>query len=287
MLSFSIIVPTYERPRQLSQLLNSLARLEYDAGRYEVIVVDDGGSVSLTKIVSRFSELLNLTVLRQKNAGPAAARDFGVQHSQGEYLAFTDDDCVPRSDWLRALAQQLAVSPGSACGGKTTNALKDNPYSASTQSLLDSLHQSRHFRYGRQFFTANNMAVPRLRFLGIGGFDPTLRFGEDRDFCDRWVSAGYRLIYAPEAVVDHYHFLNLCSFVRLHYSYGQGTSQFWRRRSRRGSSAARWDSPGWYVDLVLAAFRKERNLAGLIQSLLSGVSQISNAAGILGDRINL
>jgi glycosyltransferase involved in cell wall biosynthesis len=46
MLSFSIIVPTYERPRQLSQLLNSLARLEYDAGRYEVIVVDDGGSVS-------------------------------------------------------------------------------------------------------------------------------------------------------------------------------------------------------------------------------------------------
>jgi glycosyltransferase involved in cell wall biosynthesis len=75
--SFSIVIPSYRRPRQLAECLRALSRLEYPRDRFEVIVVDDGGDAPLDEVVAPFGSNLSLTLIRQPNAGPAAARNLG------------------------------------------------------------------------------------------------------------------------------------------------------------------------------------------------------------------
>lgn len=259
-MNFSVIVPTYHRLERLSDLLVSLTNLEYSFTQFEVIVVDDSGIVPLEPTISKFHEQLNLTLLKQDNTGPAAARNRGAAQAKGEFLAFTDDDCLADSAWLHSLAKIFIESPHCICGGRTVNALRENLYSTASQLLLDYLYE--HYNPVENlegFFPTNNFAVPKKSFLDMGGFDPTLRFGENRDFCYRWAFRGYPFIFAPEAVVYHIHALTLFSLLKQHFSYGEGTFQFRRRCAIRGLRPVKLNPLSWYVNLVLSGIRKERN----------------------------
>src|SRR3712207_1403127 len=92
---FSVIVPTYERPAQLAACLGALARLDCPAASFEVIVVDDGSAAAPGRRLDEFRDLLDVRLLTQANAGPAAARNRGASEARGSFLAFTDDDCAP------------------------------------------------------------------------------------------------------------------------------------------------------------------------------------------------
>src|SRR5687767_7876993 len=94
-LTFSVVIPTYNRPLQLQQCLEGLANQDYPREAFEVIVVDDGGEHPLTKINDHYQTRLSLVFLKQANAGQASARNTGASHAKGQYIAFTDDDCVP------------------------------------------------------------------------------------------------------------------------------------------------------------------------------------------------
>ncbi|MBU6435334.1 MAG: glycosyltransferase family 2 protein, partial [Nitrospirae bacterium] len=118
----SIVIPTYNRPEQLSVCLRACSRLDYPHDRFEVIVVDDGGVTPLDEVANQFRDLLTLKLLRQENAGPATARNRGAFEAAGEFLLFTDDDCAPAPDWLTTLAAQFSASPDCAVGGETSNA---------------------------------------------------------------------------------------------------------------------------------------------------------------------
>src|SRR6266480_5580198 len=109
---FSIIVPTHNRPQQLAACLDSLAGLDFPRDRFEVVVVDDESAKPLDAVVSPFRERLHLVLVRQKQAGPAAARNRGSTEARGCYLAFTDDDCRADSAWLRRLHTCLANHSG-------------------------------------------------------------------------------------------------------------------------------------------------------------------------------
>src|SRR5262245_3238353 len=203
---FSIVIPTYNRPAPLAACLQTCALLDYPRDSFEVIAVDDGGAVSLEGVVARFRGVLSVKLLRQGNAGPAAARNRGVLEAKGEFLAFIDDDCSPAPGWLRALAAQLVESPDCAVGGRTLNVLTHNLYSTASQLLISYL-----FSYfngnprAARFFPSNNLSVRANRFRAIGGFDVTYprAAAEDRELCDRWLHHGQRMIYAPDAVVYH------------------------------------------------------------------------------------
>jgi glycosyltransferase involved in cell wall biosynthesis len=283
---FSIVIPTYNRHGKLADLLSSLTRLKYPPTRFETIVVDDGGGIPLDSVISRFSGDLDLTLLKQGNAGPAAARNYGAARAEGQYLAFTDDDCQPEPGWLQALAVGFRESPCCICGGKAVNALRENPYSTASQMLMDYLYErSNPTEKLGAFFPTNNFAVPRAGFLEMGGFDATLRFGEDRDFCYRWASAGYPFVFAPEAMVYHAHELNLFSCLKLHFFYGGGTFQFWRRCAIKGLRPVKVSPPSWYVNLLLSGIRKEKSLAGLLQTLLLTAIQGACTAGFVWEML--
>jgi GT2 family glycosyltransferase len=237
-LRFSIIIPTYNRPVQLTVCLGALALLAEPDDGVEVIVVDDGGEAPLDAVVAPFSQKLRLKLLRQANAGPGAARNAGAREARGEYLAFTDDDCAPAADWLRELAAAFAKHPGCLVGGRTANSLTDNLYSATSQLIVDIVY--RHHNANPQqarFFASNNLALPALRFAELGGFDPSFRTSEDRELCDRWLHRGGRMVFAERAVVYHAHPLSLYSFCRQHYSYGQGAYRYHKLRAHRGSGS--------------------------------------------------
>lgn len=285
-LLISIIVPTYERPAQLRECLQSLTRLQYPRDRFEVIVVDDGGALSPAATVAPFEDTLPVTLLTQPHAGPAAARNTGMAHAAGAFLAFTDDDCLAAPDWLIRLAARLAATPDHIVGGRTLNALPQNPYTAASQVIINTAyaHYNPDPNHAR-FFASNNLAVPADRLRAIGGFDPTFTTSEDRELCDRWVHHGYRMTYAPEVIVHHAHALTFRSFWRQHFNYGRGAFRFHRARAHRGAGPFHPELR-FYRNLFSSPFTQPSNQGMWRMAALLTVSQVANAAGFLWERVN-
>lgn len=282
MLKFSIVVPTYNRPQQLRVLLQSLAALDYPRERFEVIVVDDGGAFKPDAVIAEFCTQLKLTLLESPHGGPARARQTGIDVARGEFLAFTDDDCVPAANWLKIFEEAFVTNPNCALGGQTINALEENNYSSASQLLTSYLYE----HYDKQanstrFFTTNNIAFPRAHFQALGGLDKgwTISGGEDRDLCERWRRHGYGLRYVPEAVVYHSHALTWRTFWRQHFNYGRGAFRFHRIASRRQQRSVRLEPLKFYLTLPLYPFSQMRDARALNLALLLVLSQVANTAG--------
>jgi GT2 family glycosyltransferase len=257
-----------------------LAGLEYPAARFEVIVVDDGSEPPLD--TADFDQLDGrVTWLRQPNAGPAAARNAGAGKAQGEYLAFTDDDCTPAPDWLKGFARVFEHRPRALVGGCTTNALSDNIYATASQVIVEAARA--YFLATRsefQFFASNNLALPADLFRTIGGFDASFRTSEDRDLCDRWVHGGHKLLYAPDAVIHHRHELTLAGFWRQHFCYGRGAYRFHRARARRGAGLFRPEL-SFYRNVFCYPFARAQDGRRVSLAALFFMWQVANAAGFL------
>lgn len=279
--TFSLVTPTYNRPAQLARYLESLTQLDYPRERFEVVVVDDGGDADLTAIADRFRDRLQLQLLKEPHGGVARSRDIGARAARGKYLAFTDDDCMPATDWLRRLEEALERNPNSAVGGRTVNALVSNPYSEASQAVIRYLYEwANGSPSGAAFFTGNNSCFPRDLYLEVGGLDRGYAgCGEDRDLCARWRDRGYRLFYVPEAVVYHAHPMGLLSFLRKHFRYGRGARRYHRDRVARRSRGMGFGPPSFYLLLPLAAFQYHKGRWAALISVLILLSQVAHSLG--------
>lgn len=282
--SFSVIVPTYQRPTQLRACLGALAGVDYPDDRLEVIVVNDGNPALPESMISPFCEQLNVTLITQSHAGPAAARNVGAAHAKGDFLAFTDDDCLPAPDWLRALQARFAITPEHLIGGRTLNALPANPYSTTSQLLIDYLYTYYNADPNKaRFLTSNNLALSAVHFRAIDGFDKTSprAAAEDRELCDRWLHNGYRMTYAPEAVVYHAHALMFRTFWQQHFNYGRGAFYFHQVRARRGQGRIKLEPLSFYLHLFRSPSSQVHGRHALVLAGLLGVTQGANAVGFL------
>lgn len=283
---FSIIIPTRNRPEPLVRCLAALAQLDYPREQCQIFVVDDDGDQPLSESLAPFQSAINVTLLTQARAGPAAARNLGAARADGTFLAFTDDDCAPAPNWLCVLESRLNAGPGRAVGGQTLNILDEDIYASASQLLIHYLYAY----YNRdpeqpRFMASNNFAVRRGEFLEIGGFDVSFprAAGEDRDFCDRWLKNGNRLVFAPDAIVWHAHRLTLKSFLQQHWGYGRGAWYFHRARARRGQGHIQFERLRFYRDLVLYPFAQKFDHAPTL-ALLLVLTQIANLGGFLRER---
>ncbi|HJR54227.1 MAG TPA: glycosyltransferase [Gemmatimonadota bacterium] len=282
---FSVVVPSYDRLRDLQNCLASLAALEYPADRFEVIVVDDGSPSPVSAALSAPSPPFAMTVLRRARGGPAAARNTGLEAASGEFVAFTADDCRPRPDWLSALAARFAADSSIAVGGRIVNQEVDNLYSTSTDLLLRHLYEYYNAAIeDARFFTPNNLAFPLEALREMGGFRTEFVTGEDRELCDRWRIAGRRLVYAHDAVVDHRHPLDLAGFCHLHYRYGRGSRRFRQAAALRNSKAADFEPISFYLGLIRYPLSRSHGARAIAISGLLCVAQLANAVGYLRQR---
>jgi GT2 family glycosyltransferase len=281
-LSFSIVIPTHNRLRQLARCLDALAHIQYPRELWHVIVVDDASRVSPRDIVDARSKQLNLQLLGQAHAGPAAARNRGVHHAHGEIVAFTDDDCMPAPDWLNCLATASEKNPDCIIGGRTLNGLPDNLCATASQMLISYLYNYYNPDPNcARFFTSNNFAIPREQFIRAGGFDATYPHAaaEDREFCDRWLFLGGRMVYAPHAIVYHAHNLSLREFWQQHSYYGRGAVRFRRARARRQQESVQVEPFRFYVNLLRYPFVTLRGARAWSVVGLLMIAQVANALG--------
>jgi GT2 family glycosyltransferase len=281
--AFSIVIPTYARPHRLAACLACVAELQFPRDNYEVIVVDDGSPEPLDSVVGPFRGAMRVSLLRQRNAGPAAARNAGAAQAAGEWLAFSDDDCEPDRRWLEVLADQMRRTPDALVGGRIVNRLPHNPFAAASQAITDCTYDRIERRGGETLFASCNLAVSAAQFRKLGGFDTSfpLAAGEDYDFCHRWRLARHPLVYAPEAIVNHRHDLTLVKFLRQHFAYGRGLLQFRRRASGGVVESVRQRRLANYIELLRWPLTRGKGLRAWRQSALIGLSQLATAAGVL------
>ncbi|WP_013325568.1 glycosyltransferase family 2 protein [Gloeothece verrucosa] len=285
----SIVIPTYNRCEALKTCLDSIACLKYPRERFEIIIVDDGSKDPLDNLVNPYREQLHIKLIRQTNAGPAQARNTGANAASGEYLAFTDDDCILDENWLCALENGFSKTPNALLGGKTLNTLVDNPYSTASQLFIDYLYDYYNTK-GTQatFFASNNFAIYRKLFDQVGQFDISfsLAAGEDREFCDRWLSSGYSLCYIPNAIIYHSHHLSLGKFWRQHYNYGCGAYCFHQLRSQGNKTSLKFQPLTFYWKLITYPLTTQSSpFPSLFLCSLLLLSQLANIFGFFTTKI--
>lgn len=194
----SVIVPCFNAARKLPTLLTALKVQTYPSDAYEVIVVDDG-STDATAAVARSH---GVRVLSQVNGGSYKARNTGVRQCRGEIIAFTDDDCSPEPDWLSEGVKALQEADADLAGGRMCFDFS-NP--KSVVELYDfNFHLKQEFYIFKMGWAVTaNLFVRKHVIEAVDGFNEMTRSGADRVFGRTATGAGFKLTYAPKAIVRH------------------------------------------------------------------------------------
>lgn len=194
----SVVIPTYKRTELLLRCLGALSDQRIERNRYEIIVVSDGPDIKTKEVVAAWTTRLGMSVsflhLPEKK-GPAAARNMGWQHAEGELIAFTDDDCLPDSSWLQSFALEYKGEDQLVLSGRVIVPLPENP----TDFELNTAHLET-----AEFITAN-CACTRASLLKTGGFDERFAqaWREDSDFQFRVILEAIPLRKVDSAIVVH------------------------------------------------------------------------------------
>ena len=229
MIRFSVIIPTRNRPEALAACLHSFCQLEYPAGNWELIVVNDGGDNSFTAVSPQLHQTLPIKLLEVPQAGPAAARNRGAAAAKFDYLAFTDDDCRITPDWLQQFVYGFAQTNCDALGGGTCNPQPNRIAMCAAQFLVEFMYD--YMRDGADnnlMLISNNVAYKQAAFTAVNGFNESfpLAAGEDMELGYRLAANGYRQGYWPAAQVWHYHNLSSWGHIRQQFRYGRGGHYF-------------------------------------------------------------
>ncbi|MDP2041754.1 MAG: glycosyltransferase [Algoriphagus sp.] len=277
--AIAVIIPTYNRPDSLKFCLKSLQLQTLSPSLWEVVVVNDGGC-DIEGIVSNFGK--NFRYVRQENSGPARARNLGVSIANSEIITFLDDDCRANSSWLENILK--VGKEGIITGGKVINSYTDNLFSESNQLLIDFLYQFQKDTVD-QFFTSNNFSLYKSDFDRFGGFNNSFSTsaGEDREFCVRLKKNGMKLIFDPQIIVEHDHFMDLKKFIKLHKKYGRAAVLFRESANSQEIRISRKPKLSFYKKLFLYPFTLKGKLfpSKLALSFCLILSQICVAWGFL------
>jgi cellulose synthase/poly-beta-1,6-N-acetylglucosamine synthase-like glycosyltransferase len=277
---FSVIVPTHERPEALRRCLEGFANLDHSS--WDLIVVNDGGANSFRKVDEGLRSRLPLRLVDAPHAGPASARNLGARLAQGEFLAFTDDDCIPEPDWLTAFERGFETTDADVLVGECLNPHAGNVPAMTWQLYLAFMFELSRDKAGNALMVpSNNVAYRREAFWSVGGFDdsfPTAA-GEDMDLAYRIVEHGYRQRHLDSARVWHDHRNTIRGYLNQQLRYGRGTRDLLRRNHAvAATKTSRWTH---YANLM-AFLRRHRAPLGVF--LLAAVTPVVHRIGIESSR---
>lgn len=223
-MKYSIIIPVFNRPDEVDELLESLTRQTAGRDRFEVVVVEDGSVQPCGEVVEKYADRLDIHYFVKQNSGPGPSRNYGVERAKGDYVLILDSDVVLPEGYLDAVDRELAASPCEAFGGS------DRAHDSFTQMQkaisysMTSFFTTGGIRGGRQkldkFYPRSfNMGVRRDVYGELGGFS-AMRFGEDIDFSYRIFEHGYKARLFPSAWVWHKRRTDLDKFFKQVYNSG-------------------------------------------------------------------
>lgn len=220
-MKYSLIIPVYNRPDEVDELLESLTR--QTLRDFEVVVVEDGSSIPCREVVERYSSL-DVHYYSKPNSGPGQTRNYGAERSKGEYLIVLDSDCILPEQYLEAVEAELNREPADAFGGPDRAHPSFTPVQKAINYAMTSFFTTGGIRGGKKkldkFYPRSfNMGIRSDVYRALGGFSK-MRFGEDIDFSIRIFKGGYSCRLFPEAWVWHKRRTDLKKFFKQVHNSG-------------------------------------------------------------------
>lgn len=205
----SFIIPLYNRPDEIEELLASLSRQSIPYQNiWEVVVVEDGSSSPAKDIIERWQKSIDITYLVQKNTGPAGARNHGASVAKGEIFVFLDSDTILPPQYVENLLKEIKQESADLFGGQDRAMKEFTPlqkaidFSMTSFLTTGGIRGSKSVKLDKFYPRTFNMGVSREAFEKVNGFG-NLRFGEDIDFSIRVLRAGYRSAFYPSIWLYH------------------------------------------------------------------------------------
>ena len=220
-MKYSIIVPVFNRPDEVDELLESLC--QQTLKDFEVIIVEDGSKKPCKDVCDKYADILDLHYYYKDNSGPGQSRNYGAERASGEWLIVLDSDVVLPEGYMQAVADGTRDGL-SAWGGPDAAHESFTPVQKAISYSMTSFFTTGGIRGGKakldKFFPRSyNMGILHDVYQQLGGFSK-MRFGEDIDFSYRIVEAGYQTRLIPEAWVWHKRRTDFRKFFRQVYNSG-------------------------------------------------------------------
>jgi glycosyltransferase involved in cell wall biosynthesis len=220
---FSIIIPLYNRPQEIDELLHTLTQQEYT--NFEVLVVEDGSTLDARSLVESYQYTLNIRYFVKENEGQGFTRNFAFKEAKGDYFVMFDSDCLIPTDYLATVKAHLERNWLDAYGGPDAAHSSFTPTQKAISYAMTSIFTTGGIRGNKkhvgQFHPRSfNMGISRAVWEKTGGFILT-RLGEDIEFSIRIQSLGFKIGLIPEALVFHKRRTNFAQFYKQLHFFGR------------------------------------------------------------------
>lgn len=221
-MKYSIIVPVFNRPDEVDELLSSLLNQTFTD--FEVLIVEDGSQKPCDEVCNKYADRLDLHYFMKPNSGPGQSRNYGAERAKGGYLLILDSDVVLPKGYLNAIEEELKREPADAFGGPDaahdsfTDTQKAISYSMTSFFTTGGIRGGKK-KLDKFYPRSFNMGIRRDVYMELKGFSK-MRFGEDIDFSIRIFKAGKRCRLFPEAWVWHKRRTDFRKFYRQVYNSG-------------------------------------------------------------------
>jgi len=229
--TFSIIVPVFNRPDEIDELLQSLTKQTYSS--FEVLIVEDGSTMSCEEVVGKYQDQLSICYFFKENTGQGFSRNYGSKKAKADWLVFFDSDCVIPADYFQELYQLIRTNDFSAfCGpdgARNDFSQLQRAISYSMTSVLTTggirgkkvkVDKEAHLR-------SYNLVMRKDLFDQLGGFAKT-NMGEDMELSFRFRNAGFKALISDSIAVFHKRRNTLSSFYKQVISFGRTRIQLKR-----------------------------------------------------------
>lgn len=228
---FSIIVPVFNRPNEVDELLFSLTNQSFSD--FEVVIVEDGSEVKCEHIVEKYLKSFCIQYFYKENSGPGQTRNFGATKANGDYLLILDSDCILPEHYLSSIFEELSQNPCDAFGGPDrahssfSDVQKAINYSMTSFFTTGGIRGGRH-KLDKFYPRSFNFGIKKSVFETLGGFS-SMRFGEDIDLSIRIFKHNYSCRLFPRSWVYHKRRTDFCKFFKQVHNSGIARINLYKR----------------------------------------------------------
>ncbi len=203
---FSVIIPVYNRPEEIKELLESLLDSDY-AKKYEIVIVEDGSTISCKEIVETYTNKLTISYYYKENSGPGDSRNFGMKMAKGDYFIIFDSDCIIPKHYLTEVEKELSTTYVDCFGGPDKALASFSDIQKAINFAMTSFLTTGGIRGGSEKINkfqprSFNMGISKKAFQSSNGFG-NIHPGEDPDLSIRLWNLGFKTRLFSKAFVFH------------------------------------------------------------------------------------
>lgn len=217
----SVVVPACNSPHRTATCIEALLKQSYPKDRYEIIVVDNGSTDNTPQVIKQYPVTF---LVEDTIQSPYAARNMGIIHARGEVIAMIDVNCTPIYEWIEEGLKAMETEDADLVGGQVKFVFSTSKTVSEIYDSITNVQIERNIRE-RKVTKGGNLFVNRTVFNAIGLF-PLYRSGGDVSWTGKATRAGFKLVYAPQALVT-YPARKLLSLLRKQFRVGQGQPNIW------------------------------------------------------------